>query len=326
MSETVIQALIGASSAVITASIAAYAQIKVKVPETNNAQRSPQTHASEYARNKNNNQAKRKERTGLIALFFGAVALMLVAVGIFRFVALSEQFKNGVLVAAAVMIAALIITLKEPKDMSIMPTKRPTFTLLIIVVITGALLDIGISKAREVIEGPPPLSAPVCLANNFYPSGYMGDGEGENRKGTDPIDLNDQWTQNCHSDPTCIRIVYHPTSNKWAGVYWQYPDSNWGDEPGRKILGAKKLVFWARGDRGNEVVSFKVGGINKKKYKDSLEKSLGPLKLATEWQYHEIDLSDADTSSIIGAFAWVASAKGNPDGLTFYLEGICFTK
>jgi hypothetical protein len=154
----------------------------------------------------------------------------------------------------------------------------------------------------------------------------MGDGEGENRKGTEPIDLNDQWTQNCHSDPTCIRVVYHPPANKWAGVYWQYPDGNWGDEPGRTITGAKKLVFWARGERGDEVVSFKVGGINKKKYKDSLEKSLGPVKLTTEWKPYEIDLDDAKASSVIGAFAWVASAKGNPNGVTFYLEGICFTK
>jgi hypothetical protein len=154
----------------------------------------------------------------------------------------------------------------------------------------------------------------------------MGDADGENKKGTDPIDLNDQWTDNCHSEPTCIRIVYHPPSNKWAGVYWQYPDGNWGDDPGHTVVGAKKLIFWARGERGGELVSFKVGGINRKKYKDSLEKSLGPVKLTTDWKPYEIDLSDANTSSVIGAFAWVASAKGNPNGLTFYLEGICFTK
>jgi len=60
--------------------------------------------------------------------------------------------------------------------------------------------------------------------------------------------------------------------------------------------------------------------------KDSLEKSSPPLKLTAEWQPYTIDLSDADTNSVIGAFSWVATAKGNPNGLTFYLEGICFTK
>jgi hypothetical protein len=215
---------------------------------------------------------------------------------------------------------------EEKKKMKTSFMRTKTFTWLV-APIAGALITLLAAHVISVLAASSgPLNAPVCLANNFYPSGYMGDGEGENKKGTDPIDLNDQWTQNCHSDPTCIRVVYHPPSNKWAGVYWQNPDGNWGDEPGRTILGAKKLVFWARGDRGGEVVSFKVGGINNKKYKDSLERPLGPVRLTTEWQHYEIDLSDADTSSVIGAFAWIASAKGNPNGLTFYLEGICFTK
>jgi len=323
MSETVKQALIGSGGAVIAALIGAIAQIVVACIKRS----SPRTkgHASERKSNSNNQKPTGNERVWLIA-FFAAVVLVFLGIGTFRFVPLNEEFKNGALVVAAIMIVALLIVLKEPKDMSIKGIKKHISTLLIVVVVVGGLLGVGIARARQAVEGPPPLSAPVCLANNFFPSGYMGDGEGENRKGTEPIDLNDQWTQNCHSDPTCIRVVYHPPSNKWAGVYWQYPDGNWGHEPGRAITGAKKLVFWARGERGDEVVSFKVGGINKEKYKDSLEKSLGPVKLTTEWKPYEIDLSDAKTSSVIGAFAWIVSAKGNPNGVTFYLEGICFNK
>jgi len=86
------------------------------------------------------------------------------------------------------------------------------------------------------------------------------------------------------------------------------------------------VTFWARGEKGGELVTFKVGGINKKKNQDTLEKAIGPIELQTEWKSYEIDLSDTNTSSVIGAFAWVASANGNPQGLTFYIDDICFQK
>jgi len=318
MSDTVMAALIGATGAVAAAFMAATAQIVVacvnkrtiKTPE-------PQLPAAPKDQRRENQD--KGMHGGGVGIFLAIVVILLLAVGVFGFVRLNDEIKNGVLVAAATIIAALILRRKELKFM------KRTKSVFLVIPVAGALLGIGVAKARQALE-PTSLTAPVCISNNYYPSGYMGDAEGENKKGTDPIDLNDQWTQNCHSDPTCIKIVYHPPSNKWAGVYWQYPDSNWGDEAGRKIVGAKKLVFWARGEHGVELVSFKVGGINKKKYRDSLDRSLGPLKLTTDWKQYQIDLSDADTSSVIGAFAWSASAKGNPDGLTFYLEGICFSK
>lgn len=180
----------------------------------------------------------------------------------------------------------------------------------------GALLWYG---GTRVHAGALPLKAPFCIDGNFYPSGFMGDGE----EGAKRIQLNAQWKDNCHTTP-CMRMSYEPGSKGWAGVYWQYPDGNWGGEPGRELKGVKKLEFWARGEKGGELVSFKVGGIDKKKYKDSLEKSLGPIELTTEWKQFEIDLGDADTSSVIGPFAWIASKDGNPGGLTFYLDDICF--
>lgn len=318
MSETVKAALIGATGAAIAAFFAgllpAVAQIVVALINRDNKPPSPSP-----ANHDQTNERTTRHRAP-VKVFLGVIVVLLLVVGTVGFVKLSDELKNGILVAAATIVAALVLQRKEPKDMT-----KLRLILPIIIALGGAVLGIGISRARQAITGST-LSAPFCLANNFYPSGYMGDGEGEDKKGTDPIDLNDQWTKNCHSDAACTRIIYRPPSNKWAGVYWQYPDGNWGDEPGRKIIGAKKLVFWARGERGAELVSFKVGGIDKKKYKDSLNRSLGPLKLTTDWKRYEVDLSDADTSSVIGAFAWSASARGNPDGVTFYLDGICFTK
>jgi hypothetical protein len=51
---------------------------------------------------------------------------------------------------------------------------------------------------------------------------------------------------------------------------------------------------------------------------------MDPVVLTTEWKQFEIDLGGADTSSVIGAFAWIASKDGNPGGLTFYLDDIRF--
>jgi hypothetical protein len=187
----------------------------------------------------------------------------------------------------------------------------------------AALFLVGFNGVRAATgSGALETPAPFCMHGNYFPSGFMGDGE----KGTKYVRVNEQWTSNCRTGPTCTQNTYLPGPKSWAGVYWQYPDGNWGDKPGRKIIGAKKLVFFAHGQNGGELVDFKAGGINdaQKKYQDSFERVLPTVKLKTDWQLYEIDLSDANTSSVIGGFAWSASANGNPGGLTFYLEDVCY--
>src|SRR5712671_1473606 len=156
------------------------------------------------------------------------------------------------------------------------------------------------------------LKPPFDVTSYYYPSGFMGDGE----LGTRHLQLNDHWRDNCHSAPTCVQITYRPGPVGWAGGYWQYPDSNWGDRSGRAVEGANKVVFWARGQKGGELVDFKAGGINaSKKHRDSFEKVLRTVELTTQWQAFEIDLRDADTTSVIGAFAWFTTSSANPGGL-----------
>jgi len=156
------------------------------------------------------------------------------------------------------------------------------------------------------------LSFPVNVDKYFCPSGWMGDGEYGERyiAFTRAVGY--------------IKITYTPGPKGWAGIYWQYPDSNWGEQPGRNLIGAHKLTFMAKGETGNEIVEFKTGGIRSPRYEDSFEKSLGRIKLSQSWNQHEIDLTDQDLSNVIGAFAWVASKDANPDGLTFYLKDIYF--
>ncbi len=147
----------------------------------------------------------------------------------------------------------------------------------------------------------------------FIPSGYMGN--------TGAIKMDNQWTENPHSGKTCLKVDYTASDN-WAGVVWQNPDNNWGDKAGGwNLIGAKKLTFWARGDKGGEVVSFAFGIIGSDKpFHDTGKASLDKVALTKEWKQYTIDLSGLDLSRIVSGFDWTLGGQGQP--VTFYLDDI----
>ncbi|MDD5132627.1 MAG: hypothetical protein PHH44_08215 [bacterium] len=160
----------------------------------------------------------------------------------------------------------------------------------------------------------------AAKANHFYPSGWMGD-YGDLR-------VNVKEMVNPHSAPSCAKISYTAKGKNgagWAGVYWQQPANNWGTaNAGYDLSGAKRLTFWARGEKGNEVINeFKVGGIQGE-YADTDVAGIGPVKLTTAWKQYTIDLAGKDLSRIAGGFCWAASADENPDGFAIYLDDIMF--
>jgi hypothetical protein len=159
----------------------------------------------------------------------------------------------------------------------------------------------------------------------FTAAGFMGDGE----KGKQYVQVRPvagEKPRAGHADDMCIKVSYQPGAIGWAGVYWQYPPNNWGDQPGRTIRGSTKVTFWAAGQKGGEIVEFKSGGIasGAKKYKDTYEATLGSIALTKDWKRYEISIKGKDLSDVIGAFAWVATADANPGGLTFYLADMQF--
>lgn len=156
--------------------------------------------------------------------------------------------------------------------------------------------------------------------NHFYPSGWMGD-YGDLR-------VNVKEMVNPHSAPSCVKISYTAKGKNgagWAGVYWQQPANNWGTaNAGYNLTGAKKLTFWARGEKGNEVINeFKVGGIQGE-YADTDVAGIGPVKLTIAWKKYEIDLAGKDLSRIAGGFCWATSADENPDGFNIFIDDIMF--
>lgn len=176
--------------------------------------------------------------------------------------------------------------------------------------------------------------------NHFFPTGQMGD--------LRSFQYNNYCKDNPYSGTSCIKISYEAkkkyTVQRWAGLYWQYPPNNWGNIPkAYDLSGVLRLTFWARGERGGEVINkFQVGGISGK-YRDSGAISIGPVRLSKDWTQYTIDLSKMDSSiittkedrecwpfmeplsRIVGGFCWATSLAANQDKeIVFYLDEIKF--
>lgn len=162
----------------------------------------------------------------------------------------------------------------------------------------------------------------VRVEDYFEPSGWIGD--------IGDLALNLNYSQDPHSPPNCIEIIYsaeRSSNSGWAGIYWIYPTHNWGGKPGWVDIftGASRLTFWARGESGSERATFKMGGIAGE-YSDTVRPALtlhpDPVSLSRNWTRYEIDLRGRDLSHIIGGFCWVTGAVENPDGCRIYLDDI----
>lgn len=237
---------------------------------------------------------------------------------------------EALIIAIASLIGSIRYLVKIINDLRELLKKGGRFKMTkkyiknLFIVISCLFITSAIFGVRKFTDPIPTIHAPFDMTLYYFPSGWMGDGE----KGTKHIQLNTGFRECSRSGDTdgiCIQIRYRPDpkGKGWAGIYWQYPDSNWGDMTGRKIVNATKITFWAKGEAGDEIVEFKAGGINatNKPYRDSFEVATR-IKLNKDWTKYEIPLTGQDLSHVIGAFAWVASRNANPDGLTLYIDDI----
>jgi hypothetical protein len=157
--------------------------------------------------------------------------------------------------------------------------------------------------------------------NHYIPSGFMPNGN--------CISFTDTWQEKCQTGKTCVKIIYDiecsRADQKWAGVYWLNPANNWGTRKGGyNLTGAKKVTFWARGEKGGEQIQeITVGGVSGD-YPDSDTAVIGPIILGTQWREYTIDLRGKDLSYISGGFSWTTSEEVNPEDCTFYLDNIRF--
>jgi tetratricopeptide (TPR) repeat protein len=175
-------------------------------------------------------------------------------------------------------------------------------------------------------------TASVRLDTVAIPAGWMSGGDNPESfisLETSPSD--------CHTGSDCLQVTY-ANGGWWGGVYW-WPlscGSSSSDEAWDRVLtgmcGANvleignfsivdRLTFWARGDRGGEVIEFKIGGAD---MSPSPGRSLGKVTLESTWEQYEINVEDLDMTNAIGLFVWVATDADNPQGAIFYLDDIQF--
>jgi hypothetical protein len=162
--------------------------------------------------------------------------------------------------------------------------------------------------------GTMPTVLPFAVDDWYGPSGYMGDGEtpgtiADSKKCLDQRPTT--WIGHCHE------YTWTPGPKKWAGVYWQYPDKNWGDKPGLQIpAGAKKITFQAWGKTGTEKVDFMVGMMSV----DGFQVTVAQVPLTTTPTQYTLDLSGASYAKVVGGFGWVAKESTTP--VTFNIDDI----
>ncbi len=168
--------------------------------------------------------------------------------------------------------------------------------------------------------------------NHFIPSGWMGDWQDIGYNGN----FCDDGTITPYQGRSCTQITYSAAGeqeNGWAGIYWQHPENNWGDnKAGYDLTGATKLTFFARGQQGGELAEFKMGGINtppydnsSKLYQDScLALSTGVLTLTDEWQEYSIDLSTPEFFVVYTDAEAGGNNRFNPSGWMGNTDSISF--
>jgi hypothetical protein len=167
------------------------------------------------------------------------------------------------------------------------------------------------------LTGPAPV--PFAVDDYYAPSGFMGDGES-------PGALTDKAT--CPSRAgekhgLCHHVTWKPGMKGWAGIYWQYPDGNWGTAKGHDIApGATQISFWAWGEKGGEKVDF-FSGINPP---DGYKVETGDLVLTTTPTQYFIKLGASPYSTVVGAFGWSSGTSDGSTPVTFYVDDIQWQK
>lgn len=167
--------------------------------------------------------------------------------------------------------------------------------------------------AARKAEFPLIVYAEADSAQSYIPAGWMGD--------TTSIKLDPLCSEQPRSGKTCLRCDF--TANKgWGGVVWQSPAQDWGDRVGGfDLSGAKRLTFWARGEKGGEVIGFKFGILGRdKRFFDTGEGGVERVTLTREWKQHEITIGKQDLTRIKTGFVWNLASTGAP--ITFYLDDV----
>jgi hypothetical protein len=191
----------------------------------------------------------------------------------------------------------------------------------------GTVADAGTSQP------PMMLALPFTVSDHFAPTGFMGDGvaAGSVTMTTDATACAGEpaaaMAGNCYTVTYQPQPIVAPAPSTWGGVYWQYPDNNWGTSPPDTVVaGAKSVTFYAKGKNGNESVTFQAGGITNTisattPYTDTFT-IRQTFALTTTWTKYTLPLTGLTYSGgVLGGFAWVVTAT-NANPIVFFVHGV----
>jgi hypothetical protein len=198
----------------------------------------------------------------------------------------------------------------------------------------GGVADAGTSPDAAGMASPPMmLSLPFNVSDHFSPTGFMGDGvvAGSITMTTDATACAGEpaaaMAGNCYTMTYQPQPIVAPAPSTWGGVYWQYPDNNWGALPPDTVAaGAQAISFYAKGKNGNESVTFQAGGIvnaisTTTPYTDTFT-IRQTFALTTTWTKYTLPLTGLTYSAgVLGGFAWVVTAT-NANPIVFFVHGI----
>lgn len=193
-------------------------------------------------------------------------------------------------------------------------------------------LCVGCAPEAGRAKGPP--EGPFAVSDYFAASGAMGDGATPPRLAINENNAACKKPRPPGARGNCFSFVYDPrlmTSVTppvepvfWAGLYWQYPANNWGDERGLPVpAGISKVTFQAAVAGASEMAEFAAGGVGypassdptlpDRPYEDSFRApGGGPLRVGLNEQWTKLEIAlDAAPSELIGAFTFSLSY---PDG------------
>ena len=174
-----------------------------------------------------------------------------------------------------------------------------------------------------LVKGEPRVRFPIPVYEDGFanmpwvPTGWMGNSKS--------LTVDGDYGDNVVGGQYAMRMHFR-ARNSWAGVVWQNPPENWGEQDGGfDLTGAARLEIWARGERGGEKVGFGVGLIDgKKPYPDSAIVKSRTIELTEEWRRYDLALDGEDLSSIKTGFVVTLESGRRP--VTIYLDNIRFTR
>lgn len=158
---------------------------------------------------------------------------------------------------------------------------------------------------------------PVVVDGFYAASGFFGDATGITVTESCPERGGD-------GAGACRTWTYTRGGMGFAGVFWQFPENNFGAEPGFPMPpGATRVSFSAWGAAGGETVKFLVGyGPDSSGARDGFGLETADIALTATPTEYTISVVGIDYDTVGGGFGWVAGLPEGAGPITFYVDDV----